>query len=322
MNFESPENFALKEKSIQEIEEEIRQIIKRLPKGTEKWPEEIVEKFEEQIDEKLDELEEKNLSDAQKKKKMEEIKSFLLLKIKKREELLESGFKVSQDVQSFFEKNFPQELLLESKNKILKYLEESLNVPETFLGKGKTATVHFGKNHPEFCFKAISNQEAYKEGVNVRREAGFLDELADLAVGKIRTPKPYYFLMNDKQHLLVMETLNALTLQEFMDRKIKTPRDFSWQEFFGEVERFVIEMNKRGIFHGDLHLGNIMVDKSFGGEGYVIDFGCARREIVESEHADSGYEGKNKMIFFKKDLQKLKESKTKFFNWVKMENQK
>ncbi len=176
------------------------------------------------------------------------------------------------------------------------------------------ATVHKGGEYPEYCFKLIKDFVLYAEGVNVEKEADFLDALVDLKVNRVRTPKPFYSVMEDKKHFLVMETLPGENLAEIMERNLPLAEDFDFATLFSDLRGFVKEMNRRGIHHGDLHLGNIMLDRN-SSQAYVIDFGSARYELGDTEIKESSTGG-GKTLFYKKDEEKLKESESTFKLWL------
>lgn len=82
-----------------------------------------------------------------------------------------------------------------------------------------------------------------------------------------------------------IENQNAERLAEFLIRYRDMP-DFPLSaEFLDKLDRTVKYLHSKGIFHGDLHERNIMIDND--GIGYLIDFGLAG-EKDNNKRSDDG----------------------------------
>lgn len=150
---------------------------------------------------------------------------------------------------------------------------EALEGKYELAGRGMSAAVFTSKNHPEMCYKIITNSAEYETCVSVKEEMGFLSKLADVEVGGVRVPKAYYYHMSPESHLCIMEKLNAASLQEILDKKHTLPDNFDIEEQFENLRKFFDIMHSQyHIHHRDFHEGNIMFSLD-DGTIYVIDFG-------------------------------------------------
>lgn len=180
----------------------------------------------------------------------------------------------------------PEEL--EQIKKQIETLQEKINKGDMpSLGEGRVAEVFSGWEDSPFCFKIIKKEKdainIYKTENNIKRESELLQEVSQkINVKGARVPKFHYYQANSEIHFMVMENLNAITLEEAMKKRNNFPSDFDAEKFFDSLEKFVTELNKNRIYHKDLHKGNIMVDKN-DGTCYVIDFGTAGHFIDESK---------------------------------------
>ena len=140
-------------------------------------------------------------------------------------------------------------------------------------GQGMSAAVFTSKNHPEMCYKIITDSQEYETCVNVKEEMNFLAKLSELNIDGVRVPKAYYYHMSPENHLCIMEKLNAANLQEILEGKHALPEDFDIDKQFNNLRKFFDIMHTQyHIHHRDFHEGNIMFDLD-DGTAYVIDFG-------------------------------------------------
>lgn len=156
---------------------------------------------------------------------------------------------------------------------------------DRFLGNGAVAEVYTLKLPSDkdgwVCVKVVKDYKRYAEGALTTEEMRFLDALNDLKVEGVRTPMPFFVFSSMRMDGLAMEHLDAFNMRRIMEEqttegiKDALPQGFDVNEYFGRLRAYVTEMHKRGIVHNDLHLRNLMVDRT-NGNPYIIDFGKAK----------------------------------------------
>ncbi len=173
---------------------------------------------------------------------------------------------------------------MESARYIVQDIRLAASNPESFLGNGATAEVYTLKSLslPQWlCVKIIQNNERYIEGNPIQKEIRFLDELQSVIVEGVRTPSPFFMFSGIDIKGIVMEQLDAFNFRRIIEGqttegiKDELPKNFDANDFFRRLRAYVNEMHKKGIFHGDLHLRNLMIDRQTG-LPYIIDFGKAK----------------------------------------------
>ena len=174
--------------------------------------------------------------------------------------------------------------------------------PDNFLGNGASAEVYTidmkhiedfaeeGENSTIQCCKIIVNNDRYQEGNSVFREKDFLETLQTFEVNGVRTPQVYRFFSGGDFVAILMEKLEAVDLQRVIEGHDQMPETFQFEDFFQRLENYMAELHKKSIFHNDLYLRNIMVDKATG-YPRVIDFGKSiyhpfSNDTEKSEKAD------------------------------------
>lgn len=186
----------------------------------------------------------------------------------------------------------------EVREALLSHVESSLDKIDYFVGKGSIAKVVRlavpGRAKP-ICAKFIDTaREGGTVDYTIRKgespaynnlglEAAFLDTLRDLDEN-VRVPEPYYYWeksFSEKgitrvKSFLVMELLDAVSIDDVMTGRKKLPESFVDITFFSHVRRFVEKMHKKEICHHDLQEGNVMIDIQTG-LPRVIDFGAATK---------------------------------------------
>lgn len=210
------------------------------------------------------------------------------------------------------------EIAPEDVSNMMQEIRDNMNA-EHFLGSGQTASVHTLK-HPRasegwVCAKIVTNKALYREGLSVKEEMTFLDRLSDLRVHGVRTPMPFFAFKSEGMEGLVMEHLDAYTIEHIISGQTtegmedRLPNDFNIDAFFDRVREYVSKMHERGIAHGDLHLGNIMIDRG-SGLPYIIDFGKARDTRMEESPSTLNRSGKEW------DLAMLQASERELREWM------
>ncbi len=149
--------------------------------------------------------------------------------------------------------------------------------------------------YPGLCFKKLKPLTTPKNSVH--EEGKILNQIKDGVVEGVRTPVPYasaeQYVKRDenrvnKRSLLVMERIDGVTLRDILEpeqgRKQELPEGFDLNLYFDKLkEFFTVLHDKYRIYHGDVNLGNLMIQYE-SLEPAVIDFG----ESVWGE--DDGHE--------------------------------
>ena len=176
----------------------------------------------------------------------------------------------------------------ESVQLMVRDIRFAMSNPATFLGNGAVAEVFTLRNTGSFsertiCVKVVTDYQRYAEGNRMSKEVSFLDALQDLQVEGVRTPLPYIVFSGIGMDGCIMEHLEAFNFRRILESqtteeiKDELPEGFDVKVFFRQVHLYVEQMHLRGIYHGDLHLRNLMIDRKTG-LPRIIDFGKARFE--------------------------------------------
>ncbi len=171
----------------------------------------------------------------------------------------------------------------------LKRSVDSILANQLEIGRGGDAFVVIDKNEvrelpPEICYK-FSLQESTPRGRNsTKEEAGiqgrFYDTAAELPDSKIGVPIPFYSLEIGGKKMIAMEKLPARSIDDILRGKGHLPSWFDPDKFVDELKAMLAHLHKNGLYHRDMHFGNVMIAQSEnlkpGGKwGYIIDFGLS-----------------------------------------------
>lgn len=213
------------------------------------------------------------------------------------------------------EEAFPKNEVLRkrSEEEILSIVKEASENTLKIIGKGKTANVHVSKTNSDYCYKIITDPGEYKTGNDVKREVLIQEAFIKNNTSRVKVPEPYYYKMNRKVHLYVMETLKGLSLQDVLERGAKIPENFNFEDFFAELQKFIDEQNSKGNHHRDFHEGNIMIMEETGLPG-VIDFGhSTKNQKTEDAYQKNSHMGTTVYI---KDLDELIRVKNRLRSFI------
>jgi len=185
------------------------------------------------------------------------------------------------------------------KNEILEHIK-GIESQGNSIGSGRTAEVFYSESDPSVCYKIINSTELYFNDVS--KESTFLSEVLEIKNPEVRCPKPHYSLMVEngkgRYHVLVMERLDAVSIDDLLTGKEENiPRGFDFKDFFKKIESFLEKMHRAGIYHRDFHAGNIMIERGTG-QPCVIDFGTAKKNIINSEDPYKKVDKNGKTIIF------------------------
>ncbi len=138
--------------------------------------------------------------------------------------------------------------------------------------------------NPEICYK-FSLLETIKRGRNsiveeAELQSAFYEAAEQLPLKDIGIPAPYYEIDVFKTQMIAMEKLHARTADEILRGIGSLPPWFDVDRFCDSLRTFIDAMHKLGLYHRDMHFGNVMISQHATwkeGEpmGYIIDFGLS-----------------------------------------------
>jgi tRNA A-37 threonylcarbamoyl transferase component Bud32 len=106
--------------------------------------------------------------------------------------------------------------------------------------------------------------------------------------GRIGVPMPFYAVEIASHKVLAMEKLNAASIDDILGGKALLPEWIDVDELYNELKSMVGSFHDKGLFHRDMHFGNIMISQSRDAQnaeklGYIIDFGLSAHASEEME---------------------------------------
>lgn len=164
------------------------------------------------------------------------------------------------------------------------------------IGHGKTAeVVYIPAYKTSVCYKIIADQrleDLYGSTFDApahnspKIEAYFLSRAGETD-NSVKVPHPLCYWEGQSDLLgnfkvLVLEKLNAFTVQDLLMNQERLPENFDIEKFAQKLTTFVEKMNDSGIRHNDLTVTNVMIDRETG-LPCVIDFGDAEKEFGEEK---------------------------------------
>jgi tRNA A-37 threonylcarbamoyl transferase component Bud32 len=150
-------------------------------------------------------------------------------------------------------------------------VREVIANPDNVLGAGQTGRVFESAQYPGICYKFMYDMREYAKWNSVAVEAELLARLASFSVGGVRTPKPYFFIEEKDFVVLAMQKIEGMTVKEVCEGTAVAPKGFDVQVFMRALEEYVVAMHREyGVYHRDLHEGNVLVTAQ--GLPCVIDF--------------------------------------------------
>lgn len=164
------------------------------------------------------------------------------------------------------------------------------------IGYGKTAeVVYIPAYKTSVCYKIIADQrleDLYGSTFNApahnspKIEAYFLSRAGETDKS-VKVPHPLCYWEGKSDLLgnfkvLVLEKLDAFTVQDLLMNQEKLPENFDIEKFTQKLTTFIEKMNDSGIRHNDLTVTNVMIDRETG-LPCVIDFGDAEKEFGEEK---------------------------------------
>lgn len=157
------------------------------------------------------------------------------------------------------------------------------------IGEGGDADVYISEAEIKDGTAAICYKFSKLVGKNLGRNT--LERELDLHIAfyknlesfdsSIKVPSPYYYCEFAHHKMIAMERLPARSIDDLLRGKGSIP---AWvderviEKFCDDVLRALDHCHKNGLFHRDLHLGNLMFTQSKVPTevlGYIIDFGVS-----------------------------------------------
>lgn len=192
----------------------------------------------------------------------------------------------------------------ESIKRQYKTAEALLNDITKRLGEGMTAEVCFLASNDKLCLKIFKKRDEIREDISFvspAEELFFLEKLRFISFGDVKVPRGYCAfedIEEDGMKFLLMERLDAISVEDVFKGKAELPESFNFDKFYSALKSFVADMHSCDVYHRDLHEGNIMIDIKTG-MPRVIDFGGAtefygegnpyevvRGSVVDKRNAD------------------------------------
>ena len=180
---------------------------------------------------------------------------------------------------------------------------ESINENAQLIGEGQDAIVVIDKNEirefpPEVCYKFSKREKTPRGRNSIGVESAIQQDFYDVLSAtetQIGIPQPFYAIDTGSEKMFAMEKLAAVSVDE-INRGIKTlPEWLDIDELCDELEAVVELLHHNGLYHRDLHPGNVMISiekpvNPSQKRAYIIDFGLSgkgddiepyRRETAE-----------------------------------------
>jgi serine/threonine protein kinase len=171
-------------------------------------------------------------------------------------------------------------------------IKETINTikaNQQLIGEGGDAFVVVDKNEirelpPEICYKFAKEEETKRGRNSLSREAeihaDFYRAVETIGSSQIGVPMPFYVTEIGSDKMLAMEKLPARSVADVLRGIGSVPEWLDVDAFCDELEVFFQLMHERGLYHRDVHEGNIMICQTpeppqDGKWGYLIDFGLS-----------------------------------------------
>jgi tRNA A-37 threonylcarbamoyl transferase component Bud32 len=167
-------------------------------------------------------------------------------------------------IKKFIEDIDPEELLA---------CVQSLEKRSEQIGWGKNADILAvgDKNYRMLCAKKLK-PKPYLIDNRPEEEFKYQEMVRELGV---RTPFSIAMIRNieTKEEYIIMERIMGVSVGDVVKNNAPIPEAYNHELFFEKLERDLKKMHEDGIYHRDLHVGNVMIDEN--GNPVIIDFGSA-----------------------------------------------
>ncbi len=186
---------------------------------------------------------------------------------------------------------------------------ESISKEHVALGEGKAAEVYSRTPESISCVKFnLSSGISFN---NIDMELEILDTLYEAGIS---VPEPIGIARGEFD-MLIMEKMEASSLEDYIKgvNRFELPKDFDVDVFFDKCTAEMQKMHDAGVYHRDLHLGNILISKE--GNPIFIDFGDSKKKYLSDEDVYKG-DSINGFIRYIPDEDSLKSSKKDFKKYL------
>ncbi|MFT5280996.1 MAG: tRNA A-37 threonylcarbamoyl transferase component Bud32 [Flavobacteriaceae bacterium] len=178
-------------------------------------------------------------------------------------------------------------------------LAETFFIDEKEIGEGRTADVYFTSEHANICLKRMKKTYRSPYLNTVEEEGMYLESASKFKDTGVRVPEPIAFIearvpkdykgkkITIRESVLAMEQIDGISFQDIIKpakekfRK-KMPENFNIDSFFQKLQDFIAKLNENKIYHRDLHMGNVMIDRETG-DPVVIDFGFSAKQYSSDQ---------------------------------------
>lgn len=197
----------------------------------------------------------------------------------------------------------------------LEMLIEILRNEETRLGEGQMAVVHHDPENPTYTYKVIRDTQAekYRYPYNdAKREMQLSEEVRKYDTDQVRTPMHYgTFTVFGKKKIdvITMERIPGNSIKDVIEGSAQLPEGFDVELFFKKLSDHIDLLHENGLYHRDLHEGNIMFESETH-MPVIIDFGNSA-SIIHGENPYEGTKANGDVIRFPQDKVLLESAKTK-----------
>ncbi len=166
---------------------------------------------------------------------------------------------------------------------------DSIKENKEQIGEGGDAFVVIAKNEirefpPEVCYKFAKVEETPRGRNAMNYEAEIHDDfyktVNELSNCHIGIPLPFYSVELGADKMIAMERLYARSIDDILRGMGSLPEWFKIDDFCDQLKELFAELHQRGLYHRDMHVGNIMIrqtpnEPEDGKWGYLIDFGLS-----------------------------------------------
>ncbi|MFT7645187.1 MAG: serine/threonine protein kinase [Candidatus Paceibacteria bacterium] len=172
----------------------------------------------------------------------------------------------------------------------LKEKVDSVIAEQEMIGEGQDGYVLIAKSEVQEGFSEVCYKVAKRSKVNPRSKNSLSEEVKihddvyelnnELGDSCIGVPALLYSAKLDRIEFIAMERLPAKSMQDISDGDGVVPDWIDVEVFCRDLKKLIDKMHSKGLYHRDLHLGNIMVSQyseppEDGKSGYMIDFGLS-----------------------------------------------
>lgn len=143
------------------------------------------------------------------------------------------------------------------------------------IGWGKNADIFAvgDKAYRKLCAKKIKEKPFLLDN---RPEEEFEYQQKVRALG-VKTPASIAIVRNidTGEQYIIMERIMGVSIGDIVSDSVNAPipEKYSHDDFFEKLKKDLKKMHDDGIYHRDLHMGNVMIDEN--GDPVIIDFGSA-----------------------------------------------